>query len=117
MWSVLRQSGAAGSPSKAPPAVVGSFFGLCHNGTAIENDVAGAAALPQFVQEQFSVDGGTRELVVCESHIGPSTIASLQGILSGTAITAWLLATVLSGHSCDEQLECCSLGSAGSVLL
>jgi hypothetical protein len=97
-----------GLPDRVPPPLFGASFAFVVNGAVIESDVAEAAALSLFVREQLSVDACAREFVL--SGIESSAIASLQSLLSGSAIPVGRSERLLSGYFGNAPLECHLLG-------
>jgi hypothetical protein len=95
-----------GLPDRALPPLFGAFFAFLVNSAVIESDVAEAAPLSRFVREQFSVDARAREFVVCDSGIERSAIASLQSLLSGSAISVGRPEVFQSYQIGNWPLEC-----------
>jgi hypothetical protein len=91
--------------ARVPSALFGSSFTFFVNGAVIESDVAEAAALSWFVREQLSVDCCARELVISESGIESSGIASLQRFFSGSAISVGESEIQMSGSFGNGPLE------------
>jgi hypothetical protein len=94
-----------GLPNRVPPPLFGASFAFVVNGAMIESDVAEAAELSPFVREQLSVDACAYKFVICDSVLGSSAIASLESLLSGSAISVGRSEVLLSGHFGNAALE------------